>query len=133
VSSADEVEVFRSKVLFEAEMIAGTLEEEGIPNFLRREMANGLQLTMMETTAPPGQSTVIFVPREMAARAREVIAGFQAPGTSLEATGEDAIEPSSPGQPKRGARNFARVLLFLILIPFLIGAIGILVGLIQGF
>jgi len=128
VSSADEVEVFRSQVLFEAEMIAGTLEEEGIPSFLRREMASGLQLTMAETTAPPGQWTVLFVPREAAEQAREVVAAFRAPDGSLELADEDALETAS-GPPKRAAKNFARVFLLLFLVPFLIGVIAILLHL----
>jgi putative signal transducing protein len=120
MSSANEVEVFRSDVPFEAEMIAEALEAEGIACFLRRELPGGLQLTMMETATPPGQAMVVLVPQELAERSRQVIATFRPPADVFDSPGEDELEPSSSGRSKP-AKAYARILLFLMIIPLLIG------------
>ena len=130
MSSANEMEVFRSGVPFEAEMIAEALEAEGIACFLRRERPGGLQLTMMETATPPGQATVVLVPREVAERSREIISTFRPPADAFDGPEEDELEPSSSGRSKP-AKAYARILLFLMIIPLLIGLFLLLAAIVK--
>lgn len=132
MSSANEAEVFRSDVPFEAEMIAESLEAEGIACSLRRELPGGLQLTMLETASPPGQWTVILVPRAAEESARELISTFRPPADVFDTGGEDDLEPPSSRRSKSSTKTYARVLLFLMIVPLLIGLILFLVALIEG-
>jgi hypothetical protein len=130
MSSRNEVEVFRSDIPFEAEMIVEALEAENLPCALRRELPGGLQLTVLETMSPPGQWTVVLVPKEVAERARELISTFRPPG-DLPDEPED-IEPFPTRRPRPSAvkkRAYASVLLLLLVVPFIIAAIVVLVAL----
>jgi hypothetical protein len=85
---------------------------------------------MIETMSPPGQWTVVLVPKEAEERSRELISTFRPPG-DLPDEQED-IEPfptrrSRPAAAKK--RAFAGVLLLLLVIPFVIALIVVLIAL----
>ena len=132
MSSTNEVEVFRSDVPFEGEMIAEALEAEDIACFVRREMSGGLQLTMLETASPPGQWTVVLVPKAAEERARELISTYRPPADVFDTGGEDELEPPSSRRSKSATKTYARFLLFLMIVPLVIGLILFLVALIEG-
>ncbi len=131
-STKNEVEVFRSDVPFEAEMVAEALEAEEIACFVRREMAGGLQLTMFETMSPPGQWVVVFVPRQVEERARELISALRSPGHWADDPGDEPDPAFASGaKPAKAKRAYAGVLLLLLIVPFAIGAIAILIALLD--
>ena len=118
---AGEVVVFRSARAFEAEMIAGALEDAGIAFSIRAEMAGGYRQPLMEQHWAPGQSRVISVPSIAEERAREVIDSLVPP--------EDLEEFGPSEEPADAAprRNFARTVALVVLVPvlamFLIGTL----------
>jgi hypothetical protein len=117
---ADQVVVFESPVFGEADMVAGALEDADIPCTVRRSIAGGVQLTLLEPGFTPGQRMAVAVPRIAEARAREIIAELR--------PAEDDAESAAPAASPR-AKHVARVLLLLLLIPFAIGLIAIISGL----
>jgi len=117
---AGSVVVFSSSVPGETEMIAAALNEEGITGFVRRSIAGGVQLTMLDGGFTPGQELALAVPCVSEARARELIGALR-----HEAMVTD-YEPTGLGGPSKNARLVARVLLALLLIPLGFGALAVL-------
>jgi hypothetical protein len=117
---ADEVVVFESPVFGETDIVASALDDAGIPCSIRRSIAGGLQLTLLEPGITPGQRMAVSVPRIAETRAREIIAELR--------PAEDDPEIESPGA-SAGTKRFARILLLLFLVPFGIGLIAIVGGL----
>jgi hypothetical protein len=120
LAPADEVIVFESPVFGEADMVASALDDAGIPCSVRRSLAGGVQLNLLEPGITPGQSIALSVPRIVEDRAREIIAELRPP--------EDGPEIETPGASPR-TKRFARILLFLLLVPLGIGLIAIVGGL----
>jgi hypothetical protein len=122
---ADDVVVFRSAVPGETDMIAGALAEAGIHGVVRRGIAGGLQLSMLDGGLTPGQELVLAVPSIAEADAREVIESIRPehidPAFGLPSASDDA--PPSTGPP-RAARATARVLLLLLLGPLAVGVLA---------
>jgi hypothetical protein len=125
-AAAGHVVVFESPIPGEAEMVAGALEEAGIPPTARRSIAGGLQLGMLEGGLTPGQSMAVSVPLLAEARARTLISELRPAETAVHTPSEPILEaPLTTGIPSRG-KAVARVVLAIILIPlglFILNAI----------
>ena len=122
---ADDVVVFRSAVPGETEMIAGALSDIGIFGVVRRGIAGGLQLSMLDGGLTPGQELVLAVPRIAEAKAREAIEVLRPetpdPALALPTPSEDSIGHTGP---PAAARATARVILLLLLVPLGLGALA---------
>ena len=107
--------VFRSGRLFEADMVCGALEEQGIP-FYRRVESGGIEQAMPAPAAPgPGVAFTVWVPRQAETEAREVL-------ESLPLDPErqpDAIDFTSSRRVHAGLRVFAWILLVFVAMSFL--------------
>lgn len=110
---ADEVVVFRSTESFEADLIAGALEEAGIAYSIRAEMAGGFRQSLVEQHWAPGQWRVLSVPSIAEARAREVIDSL---GPPEELVASEPFEEEPNATPRR---SFARMVALAVLVPVL--------------
>jgi hypothetical protein len=72
-----DVLIFRSSKLFDADLIAAALEENGIPFYRRRDAGGvvGYEAPGPGATHFPGVFHSIYVPAELESEAREVIEG----------------------------------------------------------
>ena len=130
-AAAGHVVVFESPIPGEAEMVAGALEEAGLPPTVRRSIAGGLQLGMLEGGLTPGQGMAVSVPILAEAEARALIAELRPPEvpsvTLSEATPETPLRTGVPGRGKA----VARVVLAIILIPLGLFVLNSIVSLIT--
>ena len=122
---ANAVVVFRSAVPGETDMIASVLADAGIHGVVRRGIAGGLQLSMLDGGLTPGQDLVLAVPTIAEAKAREIIESIRPadldPAYGLPSSSDEA--PPITGPP-RAARATARVLLLLLLGPIVVGVVA---------
>ena len=130
-AAAGHVVVFESPIPGEAEMIAGALEEAGIPPTVRRSIAGGLQLGMLDGGLTPGQSVSVSIPLLAQSKALALISELRpvevADSTLAEVSPEQAVVT---GVPARG-RGVARVVLAIILIPLALFILNAVVALIS--
>ncbi len=130
-ATAGHVIVFESPSPGEAEMVAGALEEAGIPPTVRRIIAGGLQLGMLDGGLTPGQSMAVSVPRMAEGEARALVSELRPAEAADSASPEIASEPPiGIGVPERG-RAVARIVLAILLIPlglFVLNAVVALVA-----
>lgn len=118
---ADEIEVFRSTRPFEAEMVAGALEDQEIPCRLRREDSGGLHVTSAEGALAPAQGSLVVVPHAALDEARALVAALPMSGPVPVDGPFDTERPSAWS----GRKISAGALLVLFLVPMLYGAVAI--------
>lgn len=122
--SANDVVLLRTHVTYEAEMLGGLLDEEGIPYRVVREIAGNVQLPLTDGGFTPGQGYVLLVPRLGLARAQAVLAAL--PPGSADLSGPDADqEPSDSNRVRRRGKIVAGVLVSLLLIWLVVGLAGV--------
>jgi hypothetical protein len=74
-TQGDSVVVYRSGVLYEADLVAAALERARIPHFRREESSSGLAFAMpVAPSMGPGDIWAILVPQTWADRAERFIA-----------------------------------------------------------
>ena len=87
------VVVFRGPA-WQAEQLRGLLEQAGVESFLRDEVMGRIDAPALAAGAIGAVKVV--VPRDMEARAREVLHDFGGQETSEEAGAEDSLPPMPP-------------------------------------
>jgi len=123
--SADDVVLLRTQVTYEAEMLGGLLDEEGIPYRVQREIAGNVQLPLSHGGLTPGQGYVLLVPRLGLARAQAVLAAL--PPASAGFSGPDADqERSDSDRVHRRGKIVAGVIVSLLLIWLVVGLAGVI-------
>jgi hypothetical protein len=76
-AAADTEVVYRSGLLFEADLVADALKRADIPHFRREESSSGLDFAMpVAPTQEPGVLWSVVVPRGFLTRARRVISSL---------------------------------------------------------
>lgn len=132
---ADEVVVFESAVPGETEMVAGALEEAGITGSIRRGIAGGLRMGMLDGGLTPGQSMILSVPGLAASRARELISEIRpAEIADTSDTRDDLFSPAEPPPPlglRPRAKALTRIVLLLVLVPMGLAALGMIAMLVR--
>ena len=74
-TQGDSVVVYRSGMLYEADLVAASLERAHVPHFRRQESASGLAFAMpIAPSMGPGEVWAILVPKSWAKRADRFIA-----------------------------------------------------------
>lgn len=122
---ADEVVLLRTQVTYEAEMLGGLLDEEGIPYRIQREIAGNVQLPLTDGGFTPGQGYLLLVPRLGLARAQAVLAAL--PPAAADLSGPDADqERSDSSRVRRRGKIVAAVLVSLLLIWLVVGLAGVI-------
>lgn len=118
---ADEIEVFRSARPFEAEMVAGALEDQEIPCRLRREDPGGLHVTSTEAALALAQWSLVVVPSAALEEARALVAALPMSGP----VPVDAPCDAAPASSWNGRKVSAGALLALFLLPLVYGAVAV--------
>ena len=113
---AQDVVVLRTGRLHEADLVANTLEERGIPFYRRFLSSSGVELAMpLSPVQGPGNWWLIVVPPSQADRAREVVGELPVSG-----------EPN-PGVwdfgPSPGSRRFFRGYAWVVLVVMAVWAV----------
>ena len=105
----EDVVIFRTGLLHEADLVAGALEGQGIPYYRRMEALGGPEFAMPYAPSNgPGTSWAVHVPRQAVAEAREVIRAL--PVTHQVAPGPWAFRPTA------GAKVLWRVYAIIVLV-----------------
>jgi len=135
VSSGDAsmAEVLVTSDPLHADLVAATLQEDGIEPVVRTRFAGGLTLTASETHWAPGQQRVVLVPALAHGRARELIEsiGPQSPDTLADIIGNiDASEPSTVRR-RLGTRMVATMVVAPVLAAIAYGAYTMIVDLLH--
>jgi hypothetical protein len=121
----DDVVVFRSGLLHEADLVASSLEQARIPHYRRSEILGGPELAMPAAPAQgPGLTWTVRVPSSRAPEAMDLI--HELPVRNVSSPGPWGFHPTA------GARRIWRVYAIVVLACAIAGVIGGAWSLVSG-
>lgn len=84
--------VFRTEVLFEADLVADALKRAGIPFYQSAAIPGGVLPSAFDERGGPGETIFLMVPAPAADRARQIVE--QVPLDGAEEPADEALYPS---------------------------------------
>ena len=113
--SSNDVCIFRTGRLWDADMVCAALEEENVPYYRRQETSSGLEFAMSAApTAAPGVWFTVWVSRELESEARAVLSSLP---LDLDRV-PDVVDFSSSRRARVAWRLLAGILLVFLALSF---------------